>query len=125
MGYISFYLLRCDVAATISEEFGEHYKNMATSEMLCNKEAYDQKTKELVRKYGLRKRSGMMSFLYSPDVGYRLTSAKCREVYDQIRDTTNNKQYGYTARENKCMSFDEFKELLRICAENNHGLKWY
>lgn len=121
MGYGSFFRLRRDVAYTISKEFGEHYADITWGSF--HQEEYDEITNILLRKYHVSNR--LIFFLYSPDCEARISPLRCKAVYDQIEGTKNNFLYGYTARPNACMTWEDFKCMLKECYERKTYMYWY
>ena len=124
MGYITFYRLRYTVADCISKEFGEAYRQQSENPLRLSSELeYDMAVLPLVKKHGIKKR--ILSFLYQSDADGRLSPFCCKAVLDQIQDHSSNDLFGYTARPAECMTFENFKELLRECWERRVYLLWY
>ena len=132
MGYASFFMLRRDIAYTVSKEFGDHYADITSSIYMFDKKAceeYDKITDYLIKKYRLKKR--FVDFLYAPDSGYRLSPMKCKAVLHQIAygdnsaDAENESLYGYTGRPDSCMKMTDFIDLLTTCSATKKYLIWY
>lgn len=121
IGYFAFFALRCDIAYTISEEFGQHYADMNMAVYIGIKE-YDRRTEELVKKYHCKER--LLSFLYQSDYAGKLSPYKCKAVLDQINGMQSKKLYGYTAYPDWCLTIDKFRELLKECFERKVYLVW-
>ena len=127
MGYSSFYRLRKDIAYMVSEEYGDHYKNirLACAKLIDVKE-YDIETERLIKKYHCKKR--FLYFLYQSDIGGKLSPFKCKAVYDMIEKSNcmNNKTlYGYSAYPENCMKMSDFANLLLECFNRRKALVWY
>lgn len=125
MGYGSFYRLRCDIANTVSKEFGKHYRDIYKVQ-ICPKEVldeYNRRTESLIKKYKCKER--FLEFLYLPDTEGKLSPFKCKAVMEQITDLKNTDLYGYTAYPETCMTIEKFRELLNLCYNKRKYLIWY
>lgn len=122
MGYESFKRLREFCATSASPEFGEHYGSMMYAFIYHDTSAYDRKTEALIKKYNLKER--YLDFLYQSDCDGKLSPAKCKALYDVIKDSQTDELFGYSARPNDCMSLDDFKTALKFCFENKVYLQW-
>lgn len=122
MGYGAFFRLRVDVAYAVSKEYGDHYKELPRACAGMNVQAYNERTKALIKKYKCRER--FLDFLYQSDTGGKLSPFKCKAVLDQIKDTETEHWYGYAAYPDDCMTFEQFKDLLRECYERHQYLYW-
>lgn len=122
IGYITFGLLRMDIAKAINKEYGEHYQSM----YLHPREDWTEFNKEtaiLEKKYKLRTR--VTDFLWESDSDGRLSPFKCKALLDVIKDVDYETLYGYVGfGKNYCMKFSDFKHLLRECYERRCYLVW-
>lgn len=123
MGAGSFYRLRCDIAYTVSKEYGDHYKGILYACAGHNVDEYDRKTEILIRKYRLKER--FLDFLYQSDICGKLSPFKCKALLDQIEDLENDLLYGYAAYPDRCMTIRDFKNLLRECFNRKVYMIWY
>ena len=122
MGYITFGLLRIDLAHAINEEYGNHYQDM-----YCHPRddwsEYNKKTAALEKKLKLRIRA--TDFLWMSDCEGKLSPFKCKALLDAISDMDDTKRYGYEGRTwDRIMTISDFKNLLRECYERRYYLIW-
>lgn len=122
MGYLTLLVLREDIAACVSKEFGDHYADMPMAVIYHRTDKYNKKTEELIRKYKPKER--FLAFLYASDIKGKLSPYKCKALLDGIRDLKNDRLYGYTAYPKECMKIEDFKALLNECWERKKYLIW-
>lgn len=125
MGYISFWNLRKAVATAADPKFGEIYADLPKVGHIINPKDYEKRMSDYLKKHPLPLR--FLDFLYQSDTDGSLSPCKCKAVYDQICHAEHMKPYklyGYTAQARKCMTWEQFKELLLGCYSNKSYMKW-
>ena len=130
LGYFGFRRLRVKVAELVNEEIAEHYKELENSTFIFGEnerqkffKKYDAKTKQLDEKYDY-KYNAILYFLYSSDCEATIDVNVCKELYEIIKDYQDDTQYGYIGRKD-CATFNDFKEIIKDCIENNEPLEWF
>ena len=128
MGYGGFKNIREKIAELTGKEIGEHYKELdkgiflygtALEEFFKN---YNKKIAELEEKFKIP--YGILDFLYATDCGGKITSKKCEQIYEVIKDYDDNILYGYAGRKD-CAKFKDFKEIVKDCIDNKCNMEWY
>ena len=122
MGYITFGVLRMDIADEINKEYGEHYREMYSCPRSDWTE-YNKKTANLEKKHKLGTRT--TDFLWIPDSDGKLSPFKCKALLDAIQGMENNKHYGYVGFGlEHCMTIEDFKNLLKECFDRRCYMIW-
>ena len=122
MGYITFGLLRIDLAHAINEEYGDHYQDMYYHPRGDWSE-YNKKTAALEKKLKLRIRA--TDFLWMSDCEGKLSPMKCKALLDQIQNFDSKTLYGYIGRGiDQCMTITDFKNLLNECFSRRCYMVW-
>ena len=130
LGYSGFRRLRVRVAELVNEEIAEHYRKLEDSMFIFQEnkrkeffKKYDSKTKQLDEKYNYEY-NAILYFLYSSDCEATINVDVCKELYKIIKDYDDDIQYGYIGRKD-CATFNDFKEIVKDCIENNKPLEWF
>ena len=130
LGYSGFRRLRVRVAELVNEEIAEHYRKLEDSMFIFQEnkrkeffKKYDSKTKQLDEKYNYEY-NAILYFLYSSDCEATINVDVCKELYKIIKDYEDDILYGYTGRKD-CATFNDFKEIVKDCIENNKPLEWF
>ncbi|NFI58284.1 hypothetical protein FDA48_18580 [Clostridium botulinum] len=118
LGYGGFNRLRKKVSELINSEIAKHYKELEQSSFL-----FGEKREEYIKKYDYKYNS-VLHFLYACDCGATMKVDVCKELYEVIKDYDDDTLYGYSGRED-CTRFNDFKELVKDCIDNNEPMEWY
>ena len=122
MGYITFGLLRMNIAKAINKEYGDHYQEMYYHPSADFTE-FNKETARLEKKHKLSMRT--TDFLWISDADGRLSPFKCKALLDAIANYEDKALYGYIGRgRENCMTIQDFKDLLQECYEKRCYLLW-
>lgn len=125
MGYGSFHRLRTKVAELADKKLWEHYKELDNAPLFSGRDEffaeYDRKTEDFYKK-NIKLRP-VINFIYSSDCKGILTPAKCKKIYEVVKDYNDDILYGYAGRDD-CAMFKDFKEILKDCMDNNCKMTW-
>ena len=128
MGYGGFGNIRRRVAELTGKEIGKHYARLDKGMFIHGAEReeffkkYNKKIGELETEFKIPR--GILMFLYASDCEGKITSAKCKHIYEVIKNYDDDILYGYGGRDD-CAKFKDFKEIIKDCIDNKTVMKWY
>lgn len=116
MSYGSFNELRETIALVYDEEWGKGYKEYNDYFRFARFTPADSEKKfnslqEMAKQKHLK--ASIFNFLWKSDCDGNLSKTACNDLYKLLKDTKNN-----------YWCWEEFKELLKYCVENNQGVFW-
>lgn len=130
LGYGGFSLLRTKISELTNTQIAEHYKELEKGSFLFDEDKrkeffkkYDAETKRLDEKYDYKYNS-ILHFLYACDCEATMDADVCKDLYEVIKDYDDDIAYGYVGRSD-CTTFEDFKELVKDCVDNNCSIEWY
>lgn len=116
MSYGSFNELREHIALVYDKEWGKGYKeyNDFFRYLQCPP-AYCEKKFNSLQEMAKQKhlKASIFNFFWKSDCDGNLSKTACKDLYELLKDTENN-----------YWCWEEFKELLKYCVENNQGVIW-
>ena len=127
MGYCGFNRLRQKITDLTGKEIGEHYKELDKGMFIIGMEKevffkkYNKKISELEEEFKIP--HGILDFLYASDCEGEITSAKCKQIYEIIKDYDDNILYGYCGRKD-CAKFADFKRIVKDSIDNKCSMAW-
>ena len=128
MGYGGFANLRKKVAELAGKEIGKHYGKLDKGMFLYGEEraeffkVYNKKIGELETRFKIPR--GILMFLYASDCEGKITSSKCKHIYEVIKNYDDDILYGYCGR-GDCAKFKDFKVIVKDCIDNKYNMKWF
>ena len=128
MGCGGFNNLRKKVAELTGKEIGEHYKELDKGMFISGTERedffkkYNKKIGDLENTFKIPR--GILMFLYASDCEGEITSSKCKQIYEVIKDYDDDILYGYCGRSD-CAKFKDFKEIVKDCIDNKCAMEWF
>ena len=127
-GYGGFNNIRTKVAELAADDIGEHYKHLSDAPFFEEQrkpffEEYDKKITEISKAHN-GEMDGILHFIYASDCDGEMPYEVCEQIYEVIKDYDDSILYGYCGRSD-CAMFKDFKELVKVCVENNRSMTWF
>ena len=123
-GYAGFNTLRTHIAGLIGKEFQDFYNEPGI--YVRNQQYWDDYDRRLydvmVPKYHIS--NGVLEFLFLPDCDGKLSYSEAKQLWKLIEKDDKEFLFGYAGLSN-CAKYSEFKEIVKMCAQNRWILKWY
>ena len=116
MSYGSFNELRETIALVYDEEWGKGYKEYNDYFRFAHFTPADSEKKfnslqEMAKQKHLK--ASIFNFFWKSDCDGNLSMTACNDLYELLKDTKNN-----------YWCWEEFKELLKYCVDNNQEAYW-
>ena len=128
IGYMHFFLLRCEVAKIHDEqlglngEFADFYAKQRDG-IVEGKEWWDKYNEELhYMEHNLPLNPKVLDFLYASDCDAEMTYGCCHVLYDLLKDTEDDTDYGF---ENSPLTIPIFAQMCKEAWGNKSRLVWY
>lgn len=128
MGYGGFMRFRKKIAALSSPEFGEHYSKLDDAMLIFGDaqesffKEYDAKTNEFINSNMVTVE--IANFCYQSDCDGSIDQSQAKQLYEKIKDDTDDTAYGYIGRSD-CAMLSDLKNIFKDCAENGGTVNWW
>lgn len=129
MGDNMFAKLRTKIAELVSPEIGEFYKNLVSSySSPCEERGrIFQKNEKRLKTLELESKapSEVFDFLYAPTASGSLSPDYCRKLWSVI-EPYNDSVTKYGKRNfTEAATFNDFKRIVKTCADKNLRMYWF